>query len=126
MAATATASHSTSHLTPAPHRSPVHRFGWHDEGGALGLHLHCLHQPQEPFMGAKEVPPSPRTSGGGHMMGRQAQDVLCQSQVQSKVLSAIFGPSCPFFLCTQARGSPQPSLGPLRTVPGKDISRWEA
>lgn len=60
------------------------------------------------------------------MMGRQAQDVLCQSQVQSKVLSAIFGPSCPFFLCVQARGSPQPSLGPLRTIPGKDISRWEA
>lgn len=66
MAATATASHSTSHLTPAPHRSPVHRFGWHDEGGALGLHLHCLHQPQEPFMGAKEVPPSPRPQGGPH------------------------------------------------------------
>lgn len=49
-----------------PHTSPVHRFGWRDEGGALKLHLHCLHQPQEPFMGAEEVPPSPGPLRGPH------------------------------------------------------------
>lgn len=56
----------------------------------------------------------------GHLIGRQAQDVLCQSQVCSKVLSAIFGPSCPY-LCAQALGPPQPSLSPLKTVPGRHL-----
>lgn len=99
---------SSAETRKAPHRSPVRRFGWHDEGGVSKLPLHYLHQPpQEPFMGAKEVS-FPWTSGG-HVMGRPAQDVLCQSQVRSKVLSAVFGPSCPFLLCAQAPGSRQPS-----------------
>lgn len=119
--------HVTSHLAHAldstaesrqvPHRSPVHGFGWHHEGDSLEFHLHNLHQPQEGKRGSA----FPWASGiGGHLVGRQAQDVLCQSQVCSKVLSAIFRPSCPY-LCAQARGPPQPSLSPLKTVPGRHL-----
>jgi hypothetical protein len=69
---------------------------------------------------AKEGQPStwPRGWGRGHLIGRQAQDVLCQSQVYSKVLSAIFGPSWPYFCVLEL---PQPSLSPLRTAPGRHL-----
>lgn len=76
---------------------------------------------------AKEGRPSTWPGGGRgagrHLIGRQAQDVLCQSQVYSKVLSAIFRPSCPSFCVLRP---PQPSLSPLRTAPGRHLkmSSW--
>lgn len=96
----------------------MHGFGWHHEGDSLEFHLHSLHQPQEGKRGSA----FPWASGmGGHLVGRQTQDVLCQSQVYSKVLAAIFRLSRPYFLCAQARGAPQPSLSPLKTVPGRHL-----
>lgn len=92
--------HATSHLAHAldstakarqsPHRSPVHGFGWYHEGDALEFRLHSLHQLQ----GGKGGSSFPWASGaGGYLIGRQAQNVLCQSQVYSKVFSALL-PVC--------------------------------
>lgn len=127
--------HATSHLAcaldstaesrQAPHRSSVHGFGRHHEGDALEFHLHSLHQPQDGKGGpAFHLAWGVRGGGAGrHLIGRQAQDVLCQSQVYSKVLSAIFRPSCPSFCVLRP---PQPSLSPLRTAPGRHLkmSSW--
>lgn len=85
---------------------------------ALEFRLHSLHQPQKGKGGSALHLVS---GAGGHLIGRQAQDVLCQSQVYSKVLSAIFGLSCP---CFRVLRLPQPSLSPLRTAPGTQ-TRWE-
>lgn len=108
--------HSVSYLTKVlwvqqlnpeslPARSPLHRFGWNDEGDALELHRHCLSWPEEapppPPHGEKEGSSPPRTPGGNSGAGKSK---MCCAKARSnpKVLSAVLGDVLPHILFVQA------------------------
>lgn len=67
----------------------------------MEFHLPSLHQPQEGKGGSAFHLASGVGWGRGHLIGRQAQDVLCQSQVYSKALSAIIAPT---YMCSGCPG----------------------
>lgn len=86
------------------------------KGGTLELHRHCLSRPEEP----------PCLQGAvGHEWGRQVQDVLCQSQSDPKVLSAVLGDICPMCCCLRpAPAVTEPIERCVQDVTGEGSELW--
>lgn len=118
---------SSAETRKAPHRSPVRRFGWHDEGGVSKLppHFTCISHHKSPSWEQRRFSfpldlrgPRDGQAGPGCAVPKPGpvQSSLCR-------LWAIL-PLPP--VCSGPRVTPAITASPLRTVPRKDISRWEA
>lgn len=104
---------STAESRQVPHRSPVHGFGWHHEGDSLEFHLHNLHQPQE------GLPPGPR---GLRVIWLAGRPRMCCAKARSAPKCSLPSSDRPAPTCVlRPEGHPQPSLSPLKTVPGRHL-----